>query len=297
LPQAPITAEESADRLRGIALLCLSVMTFTLLDTSAKYAAYFVPTFEIVWARYTLSLVFAAIVLRPWRDLAAYVTHRPVVQTVRALFLLGATSLNFIAIQYLQLSETVSITFAMPLIVTACAGPVLGEWAGPRRWAAVIVGFIGVIVVVHPTPETFQPAAILSVIAAFCNAGYALTTRSLAATDSPEGMLIYGSLLSAILLTPPMPFIAVPPPTWAVAGALILTGVMGGIGHWWLILANRYAPATVLAPFTYTQIVWMVLSGYLVFGDIPDATTLIGAAIITASGLYILYREQVHRDR
>jgi drug/metabolite transporter (DMT)-like permease len=94
-----------------------------------------------------------------------------------------------------------------------------------------------------------------------------------------------------------MPFIAVPPPTWAVAGALILTGVMGGIGHWWLILANRYAPATVLAPFTYTQIVWMVLAGYLVFGDIPDATTLIGAAIITASGLYILYREQVHRDR
>jgi drug/metabolite transporter (DMT)-like permease len=297
LPQAPLTAEESADRLRGIALLCLSVMTFTLLDTSAKYAAHFVPTLEIVWARYALSLLFAAVVLRPWRDLAAYVTHRPVVQTARALFLLGSTSLNFIAIQYLQLSETVSITFAMPLIVTAFAGPVLGEWAGPRRWAAVIVGFVGVIVVVHPSPATFQPAALLSVCAAFCNAGYALTTRSLSATDSSEGMLIYGSLLATILLAPPIPFVAVMPPTWLVAGALVMTGLMGGIGHWWLILANRYAPATVLAPFNYTQIVWMVLSGYLAFGDIPDATTLIGAAIIIASGLYILYRDQVHRDR
>jgi drug/metabolite transporter (DMT)-like permease len=110
-------------------------------------------------------------------------------------------------------------------------------------------------------------------------------------------MLIYGSLLATILLAPPIPFVAVLPPTWLVAGALVMTGLMGGIGHWWLILANRYAPATVLAPFNYTQIVWMVLSGYLAFGDIPDATTLIGAAIIIASGLYILYREQVHRDR
>jgi drug/metabolite transporter (DMT)-like permease len=297
LPHAPLTAEESSERLRGIALLCAAVVTFTLLDTSAKYAARYVPTMEIVWARYALSLVFAAAVLRPWRNLAAYVTHRPVVQTVRALLLLGSTALNFVALQYLQMSETVSIMFAMPLMVTALAGPILGEWAGPRRWAAVIVGFLGVMIVVHPSADTFQPATLLSLGAAFCNAGYALTTRLLSATDSAAGMLIYGSLLATLVLAPAMPAVAVTPPTWLVAGALVMTGLMGGIGHWWLILANRYAPATVLAPFNYTQIVWMILSGYLVFGDVPKPATLSGAAVIIASGLYILYREQVHRDR
>lgn len=295
MSHVPLPAEETSARLRGIALLCASTIAFSLLDTSAKYAAQFVPTLEIVWARYALSLVFAAVMLKPWRHLGDYITRRPVVQTVRSLFLLVSTVLNFLAVQHLQLSETVSINFAMPLIVTAAAGPVLGEWVGPRRWAAVIIGFIGVIIVVSPSPATFQPAALLSLGSAFCSAGYSLTTRLLSSTDSAGGMLIYGSLLATIMLAPPMPVIAVMPPTWVVAAALVITGLTGAIGHWWLILANRYAPATVLAPFTYTQIIWMILTGYIVFGDVPRPATMIGATIIIASGLYILYREQVRR--
>lgn len=290
-----LTPYEASLRLRGIALMCLGAVFFTILDTAAKYAAGFVPTIEIVWARYALSIVFAAMVLQPWRHLSDYVTHRPVVQALRALFLLGSTAFNFVALRYLQLAEAVSITFAMPLIVTALAGPILGEWAGPRRWAAVVVGFIGVVVVVDPQPDSFQPATLFSVGAALCYAGYALTTRLLSATDSAAGMLIYGSLLAALVLTPAIPFTATLPPTWLVWAALIATGVAGAAGHWCLIIANRHTPATVLAPFNYTQIVWMIIAGYLAFGDTPEPHTLIGAAIITASGLYILYRERARR--
>lgn len=298
MPHAPLTDHESRERLIGIGLICAAVTTFTLLDTSAKFAGlHGVPTLEIVWFRYTLSVVFSVALLQPWRHPADYVSRRPVVQGLRAVFLLGSTVLNFIALRYLPLTQTVSITFAAPLVVTALAGPILGEWAGPRRWAAVVVGFAGVVIVVHPEPGDFQPATLYSVAAAFCYAGYALTTRLLSATESAAGMLVYGSLLSAVALTPTLPTVWMLPDDWRVLGALVLTGLAGAIGHWFLILANRRAPATVLAPFSYTQLLSMAVAGYVVFDTVPALSTLVGALVIIASGLYIVYRERVHRDR
>jgi len=292
-----VSAEEAAERLRGIALSCASVAMFTVLDTAAKYASLTLPTLEVVWLRYAFSVVFAVAILRPWLNLSEYLTQRPALQLLRAFLLLASTIFNFIAIRYLQLAETVSITFAAPLIVTALAGPLLGEWAGPRRWAAVVVGFVGVIVVVNPQPSEFHPAALFSIGAAFSYAGYALTTRMLSSTDSSAGMLMYASLFATIVLAPIVPAQGIVVPGWAPLAAMALAGLMGALGHWCLIRANRHAPAPVLAPFTYTQIIWMILAGYLVFGDVPEPSTLIGAAIVIASGLYVLYREHVHRDR
>jgi drug/metabolite transporter (DMT)-like permease len=296
-PEGRLSDADVAHRLRGIGLICLAVLCFTFIDVPAKYASNYVSTLEVAWARYTLALVFSVIVLRPWRHRRQYVTRRPWMQGVRAVFLLASTVLNFVAIHYLPLAQTVSITFAAPLLVTAFAGPLLGEWAGPRRWAAVIVGFVGVLIIMQPQPGAFHPAALLSLGAAFCYAGYYLTTRTLSATDSTAGMLIYGTLLGAIVLTPALLVVGERPPTLTVAFALALCGLAGGIGHWFLILATRYAPAPVLAPFTYTQIVWMIAAGYAFFGDVPTATTLVGAVVVISSGLYVLYRERVHRDR
>jgi drug/metabolite transporter (DMT)-like permease len=293
----PISAEEAAQRLRGIALICLAMILFSLLDTSAKFASAYVPTLEVVWARYAFSVVFAVVFLRSWARPADYLTRRPFMQTLRAVFLLASTALNFLAIRYLQLAETAAITFAAPLLVTALSGPILGEWPGPRRWAAVVVGFVGVLIIVQPEPGAFQPAALYSVAAAFCYAGYALTTRTLSATETPAGMLVYGSLLAVVVLTPALPAVGEVPPDWLVAAALVATGLFAAIGHFCLIHANRLAPAPVLAPFQYTQILWMPLLGYVVFNDVPGLSTLIGAAVVVASGLYILYRERVHRDR
>jgi drug/metabolite transporter (DMT)-like permease len=293
----PLSPAETAARLRGIALICLAMLLFAVLDTAAKYASQFVPTLEVAWARYAVSFLVSVIALRPWAHFGDYLVRRPLVQLLRGFFLLGSTVFNFLALRDLQLAETAAISFATPFLVVAFAGPVLGEWAGPRRWAAVVVGFIGVLIVVQPGPGTFQPAALFSLASAFCYAGYNLTTRLLSTTESPAGMLIYPALLATVLLTPTLPVAGVMPPDWLVAGALALTGVMGGIGHWFLIAAHRHAPASLLAPFQYTQILWMPVLGYLVFADIPARNTLIGAAIIVASGLYILYRQRIHGDR
>lgn len=296
-PEGRLTDADVAARLRGIGLICAAVLAFTFIDAPAKYASNYVSTVEVAWARYALGLAFAVIVLRPWRLPHQYATKRPRLQAVRGVFLLLSTVFNFIAIHYLPLAQTVSITFAAPLLITALAGPLLGEWAGPRRWAAVITGLLGVLIVMQPQPSAFHPAVFASLSAAFCYAGYYLTTRMLSATDTAAGMLIYGTLVGAALLTPTLPFVAEVPPTWTVAAALVVCGLAGGLGHWFLILATRYAPAPVLAPFTYTQIVWMVAAGYVFFGDVPTVSTLFGAAVVIASGLYILYRERVHRDR
>ncbi len=293
----PLTPEETAVRVRGIALILAAVFCLALLDTMAKYAARAVPSLEVAWFRYAVNLLFAVVVLQPWRHWSDYATRRPWLQVWRGLFLLGSTVFNFFALRYLPLAVTGSILFAGPLLATALAGPVLGEWPGRRRWAAVTVGFIGVLVVVRPEPASFNPAALYSVAAAFCYAGYSLSTRVLSATNSPAGMLIYAAALATVVLTPALPPIWVTPPTWQVAAALVGTGIAGGIGHWFLIAAHRDAPPTVLAPFNYTQLIWMIVLGYLTFGDVPVPSTLIGAGMIVASGLYALYRERVRRDR
>ncbi len=294
----PLTPEETAVRVRGIVLILAAVFCFALLDTCAKYAAGGgVPSLEVAWFRYAVNLVIAVAVLRPWRHFTDYLTQRPWLQVWRGLFLLGSTVFNFFAIRYLPLAVTGSILFAGPLLATALAGPILGEWPGPRRWTAVTVGFIGVVIIVQPEPSQFNPAALYSLSSALCYAGYSLSTRVLSATDSAAGMLIYAAALATVALTPALPSIGVVPPTWLIAAALAGTGIAGGIGHWFLIAAHRNAPPTVLAPFNYTQLIWMIVLGYLIFGDIPGPPTLIGASLIVASGLYALYRERVRRDR
>jgi drug/metabolite transporter (DMT)-like permease len=292
----PPSGADTAERLRGIGLICTAVFLFTILDTCAKYAGRFVPTLEVAWTRYAIALIFAVIVLRPWRSLAQYRFERPVVQVVRAIFLMMSSVFNFLALLYLQLAEAVSISFAAPLITTAIAGPLLGEWAGPRRWIAVVAGFIGVLVILEPTPAYFRVEALFSVGAAICYAGYSLTTRMLAGTTSAPAMLIFGTLISTVLLTPTLPSVATLPPHWTVMAAMVVTGAMGALGHYCLIVAHEKAPSIVLAPFAYTQIIWMLISGYLVFGDWPGPTTLLGGAIVIASGLYILYRESIRRN-
>ena len=295
--RAPLSAEEAAVRARGIFLILLAVLFFAGLDASAKYLAHTIPPLEVAWCRYFFNFVLAVVVLRPWRRWSDYRTRRPWLQFWRAMFLLGSTVFNFIAVRYLPLAVTSSVAFAGPLLATALAGPILAEWPGPRRWAAVIVGFIGVLIVIQPDSSAFNPVTLLSVASAACNAGYSLATRKLAGTDSASAMLIYAAGLATVLLTPTLPAVAVMPPTWLIAVLLVATGILGGVGHWFLIMAHRDAPPTVLAPFSYTQLIWATGLGFLVFGDVPGPDTLIGAAMIVLSGLYALYRERIRRDR
>jgi drug/metabolite transporter (DMT)-like permease len=278
-------------RLIGIALMCGALACFAGLDATAKWASRSVDPMLAVWARYVSSVVLVSLVLNPWTAPGLLRTRRPLLQTGRSVLLLGSTALNFFALQHLQLAESISIQFATPLLVALLAGPILGEWIGPRRLAAVGIGFVGVLVVTKPGAEGLHPAVFLSVGSAVCYALYGITTRLLAASDSSATTMTYSGLAGVLLLTPALPLFW-ETPSLPVAGLLLATGAFGALGHWLLILAHARAPAPVLAPFIYTQLIWMTALGYVLFGDVPDAGTLAGGAIVVASGLYLLARER-----
>jgi len=273
-------------------LLCSAFFLFALLDSSAKYLGQSIDVLEVTWFRYATHVLFAALYFRVWTNRSILKTARPIQQIVRGSFLLGSTYFNFLALKHLQLAETVSIMFAAPFVVTALAGPLLNEWAGPRRWAAIAVGFIGVLIITQPGSGPINWAILLSMASMFCYACYALMTRKLAVSESNESMLMWSALVALFVLTPVLPEVWTMPDNATTWGLLLATGFFGAFGHLLLIRAYALADAPTLAPFMYTHIIWMVSLGYLVFGDVPGASTMIGAAIIISSGLYLLYRER-----
>lgn len=290
-------ASERSARLKGIALISGAFFLFSCLDATAKYLVQFMDPLQIAWARYAFHLVFALILLNPLTVPGVLASRHLPLEISRAVLLIGTTIANFFAVRYLQLAETVSIMFAGPFLVALLAGPLLGEWAGPRRWAAIIVGFLGVLVVTRPGTDAFHPAMIVSFLGVVCYAVYAIQTRMLAAYDSAETMIVYSAVFAVLALTPVVPFVWTSPDSALLWLLLVATGIFGGLGHYLLILAHRLAPAPVLAPFNYIQIVWMVALGFLVFGDVPGAWTIAGAGIVISSGLYLLYRERRTRPR
>jgi drug/metabolite transporter (DMT)-like permease len=280
-------------RLTGIALICGTVLFFACLDTTAKYLNHYVDTVEVVWARYTGGFLLALIISNPVSRPALMATTRPWLQVGRSLLLLGSTLFNFLALRWLQLDQTTSIMFSTPFLVAIMSGPVLGEWVGWRRWCAIGVGFAGVLLVTRPGFGGISPAALLTVLSVICYAFYLITTRLLARTDSSETTLFYSNLVGVVLMSIIVPFIWSTPHDPLIIGLMVLSGALGSTGHYLLILAHRLAPPSVLAPFLYTQLIWVIALGFLVFGDLPNQWTLAGAAIVVASGLYLLHREHV----
>jgi drug/metabolite transporter (DMT)-like permease len=282
-------------RLAGIALMCGALICFSGLDASAKWLVRYVDPIQVVWARYAMSVLLISIVINSWTTPGVMRTSRPWLQAVRSLLLLLSTALNFVALQYLQLAEAMAIQFTTPFVVALAAGPLLGERVGPRRMAAIAVGFLGVLIVARPGMGGLHPAAILSALSAVSYGLYAICTRMLAGTDSSRTTMVYSGLAGVVLISPIVPFFWTNPPD-ALGWALMLgVGFFGGFGHWLLILAHARAPAPVLSPFIYTQIVWMIILGWLIFGEFPDAWTLLGVSIVIASGLYLLSRERTRR--
>ena len=277
--------------LRGILLIIAAFVTFSMLDTTAKHLVQNYPPAQVVWVRYAGHLVIAAVIFLPRHGLGLLHSQRLGLQVVRSLLLFGATCANFAALQYLQLAETASIFFSTPLMVAVLAVPLLGERIGPRRWSAIVIGFVGVMIVVRPGLGLVHWAISLSLLAALCAGLYQITTRKLAGTDRVATTQFYTALIGALAITPLVPFVWEMPNLY---DALLMVGLgaLGGFGHWMLILAHRLAPAPILAPFNYIQLLPMVLLGYLVFGDLPDSWTLVGAGVVLSSGLYLLYRER-----
>ena len=290
-------AHERVQRLTGIALMCGAVACFAVLDTMAKYLNLHMSTLQVVWARYTGAFLFPFVLSNPWTRPQLTITVRPGLQIGRSVLLLASTLCNFAALRYLQLDEALALTFSTPCFVAALSGPILGEWVHWRRWTAIAVGFFGVLVVTRPGIGSFHPAALFSLTAAMLYALYSIMTRILARTDSNATTLFYSNIVGAVALIPALPFVWTTPSDPLIIVLMVATGAVGSVGHYLLIAAHRLAPAAVLSPFIYTEIVLVIALGFLVFGDLPTRWTLAGAAIVIGSGLYIFQRERAMRGK
>lgn len=269
-----------------------------MLDTSAKYLVLSgMNAVFVSWVRFVVHLVLVLLLFRAWSNRQMFKVGSLPLQFLRGVFLFGSTVFNFLALMTLQLAETVSIFFFAPMIITALAGPLLREWAGWRRWMAVVVGFVGVLVITRPGVGSFGVGHVYALSAMLSYCFYVIMTRRMGATESPESLIFYSALAPVVLLLPAVPFVASMPEDPFHLVILLSLGFYGGLGHWLVIRAYKIATTSALAPYLYLQMVWMVGLGYLVFHQLPDLWTLAGAAIIVASGLYILYRERVLRLR
>jgi drug/metabolite transporter (DMT)-like permease len=287
---------EAATPVSAIVLVVTACFLFSFLDASAKYlvlhgmAAPFV-----AWSRFAIHVVLVALLLRVWTNIAVLKTASLPGQVLRGAFMFGSTVFNFLALQTLQLAETLSISFFTPMLTVALAGPLLGEWAGWRRWLAILVGFAGVLIVTRPGFGAFGIGHVYAFLFVACQTFYIIMTRRMGATESSESLIFYSALTPALFILPAVPVYGSLPQGVLQWVLLLVTGVCGALGHWLLIKAYKQATTSSLAPYPYSQIVWMIGLGWLVFGDLPDFWTVVGASVSIASGLYIVHR--VHRMR
>jgi drug/metabolite transporter (DMT)-like permease len=282
---------DRASRLQGIGLMCLAVLMFGCLDTTAKYLTTRMDVLQVVWARYFFHFLVSFAFVNPWTVAGLLRSRRPGLQVFRSALLLLSTVCNFTALRYLQVDQTVAVSFSAPFIVAVLAGPLLGEWVGARRLIAIVLGFVGVLVVTRPGADMHWAFA-FTFGAAAAYALYNLATRILAAYDRTATTLFYSALIGTLVVMPVVPFVWTWPETWLDWALMVAVGGFGALGHWLLIIAHRLAPASVVAPFIYAELLWVSVFGWFVFADVPSEWTLAGAAIVIASGLYLLYRER-----
>jgi drug/metabolite transporter (DMT)-like permease len=265
---------------------------FSCLDSSAKYLVLSgIPTAFVSWMRFVEHAVLALVFFSAWSSPKLFKVRNMPLQLARGLCLFGSTYFNFQALQTMQLGETITITFAAPMVIAALAGPLLGEWAGWRRWAAIVVAFIGVLIIARPGFGAINPGLPYSITAMLSYSLYVLLTRRMAATESPESLIFFSALAPAILMSPAIAQATIPDTPFQIL-LLLMLGFFGGLGHYLIVLAYRRASTAALAPYPFLQIIWMLAFGYFFFKQFPDVYTLCGATIIIGSGLYVVHRER-----
>ena len=277
---------------KGILLLMSSTVFLASSDAMAKYLAKSLPPIEIAWLRFAMFVFIMAVVLM--RHPRALKSFNPGVQTVRSLAMLTSSLFFITGLQYLPIAEASATAFIAPIFVTGLSIAFLGEKVGKRRWIATLVGLAGVLIIVRPGTAAFHPAAILPILSALGWACTLVLTRRISGRDSVVTTMSYAAIVCFMVLSAVVPLVWVTP-TWQQVAIGACIGIAATTGHWIVVLAFRYADASVLAPFTYSQLVWVTLLGFAMFGEVPDVWTIAGAAVIIASGLYTAHRERVRR--
>ena len=281
-------------RFVALAFLLIATLCFGFGDTLAKLLVQEVPAIE---ANFLRSVVVVALVVpytfrKAGRDVLK--SRHPWLQFTRGALVVVASIIFISGLQFLPIADASAINFVWPLLITLFSIPLLGEKVGIRRLSATLVGFIGMLLIVRPGSAAFQWAAIYPLGAAVLWALASVLARKIAANDRGETTIVWSALISLLVSGLLLPFIYVQPSLNALMLGLVI-GLVSAIGHSVLIYAFERAPASTLAPYTYIQLVWAALFGYLVFGTIPDSWKFAGASLIVASGIYTAHREHVRR--
>ena len=288
-PGIPIVSLRTApmeNRRKAALLFIMAVALLATMDMIVKFASSSLSTPQIVWGRYVAQSMAMVLIVGPAGILACVRSKVPGMHLTRALFLFAANFAFMAALRYLPLIEANVVGFASPLLLTALTYPILGEKVGLGRWAAVIAGFIGVMIVMQPGTAMFQWAALLPLTMAICAAVYHVMTPIVARVEDPAISIYFLGIIGAVSMSLVVPWFWTQPDAlgWAM---LFIIGVLGTIGHLLIVRAFAYAPASMLAPFFYIHLIWATIYGWFIFGDLPDFATIIGGAMIIASGIYV----------
>ena len=300
LPEKKSTACRAPARtdrpFKGIALILLSTVFLGASDVTAKYLSATLPSIEIAWIRFSVFALIMVPAMLPGSPLFALRTERPGLQLMRGVTLLLSSLLFISGLAFLPIAEASATGFVAPLFVTALSIFFLGEKVGVRRWLATAVGLIGVLIVLRPGSSAFDPAAFFPLVSALAWAATLIMTRMMSGREHAITIMTYSSIAGVCILSALVPFVWVSP-SWHDILFGVFIGVASTAGQWIVVLAFRYADASVLAPFSYTQLLWVSILGFLVFGEVPDVWTITGAVVIVASGLYTAHRERVRRSQ
>jgi drug/metabolite transporter (DMT)-like permease len=276
--------------------MLVAVLCFASLDALSKHLAQTFPVPILAWARYASHLVIMVAFLGPSLRGGLLRTGRPLALVVRGLMLAGTTYFFMEAFRIMPLAETTALSFVAPLLVAFAAGPLLNEKTGPARWLAILGGFAGVLLIAHIGSGNVDiPVKGLgyAMTGAACYAVYQLQTRQLSPTENTITLLFYTALCGTAVLAVPLPWVwGGPRPSGFEVAMISALGVLGGTGHLLLTRAFRYAPASLLSPFSYVQLIWASLLGWIVFDHVPDAQSIAGIACIFAAGIALLIGER-----
>jgi drug/metabolite transporter (DMT)-like permease len=301
----PLPDEKPAERraparadhpFKGIALILLSTIFLGTSDVTSKYLSATLPSVEIAWIRFLVFAIIMVPAMVPGTAIYSLRTTSVPLQLLRGTALLGSSLLFITGLRYLPIAEASATAFVSPLFVTALSIIFLAEKVGVRRWIATATGLFGVLIILRPGTSAFHVAAFLPIVSAFCWAVTLIMTRMMSGKEHSSTIMTYSSIAGVAIMSALVPFAWVAP-TWHDIMFGILVGIASTAGQWIVVLAFRYADASVLAPFSYTQLLWVSILGFLVFGEVPDAWTIVGASFIVASGLYTAHRERVRRSQ
>lgn len=278
----------------GILWMLVTQFLMVAIDSVGKHLATTYPVIEVVWARFLFAMIIMALLFHR-RLPGIAMTGRLGLQLVRSLLVLVTSMFYFAAVTQISLASTNAILSLSPVVVTALSVPLLRESVGTRRWVGVAFGFLGAVIIIRPGTDMMHAAALLALGSLAGNSLYHVCTRILGRTDGPLTILFYTSVVGVVATSFAQPFVWVTPSAsaWLWMAAL---GVLATAGHFTLIKAFTQAPAAAVTPFVYTNFLWAAAFGYAVFGEIPEPWTISGAAVITASGLYIFHRERLGRE-